>query len=269
MTESGEHVVKRARLFFCYIGRFGGHLLVVGESDRGRVGEANAVSRSEVFELSRDPDHLSKGARPSAGQPHRIEEAFEERVTLLAERFPDGEKFEDRDNHPGGVEEESQERVEGLVQQQFERRGPSGGFSKYTSDNKQGAAHEQNVGLQREQRGKRRQPSLERGVPFERGPRRLPSRARDQRAEDPKVQRGEEARERGQKQKGARGGREETEGSSRGEQQRHPEDVRVFEQIEEQVVQFGERQRQLLLRVLEEGERGARQIEKREELPRR
>lgn len=67
--------------------------MVVGESDRGRVGEANAVSRSEVFELSRDPDHLSKGARSSSGQPHRIEETFEERVTLLAERFPHGEKF--------------------------------------------------------------------------------------------------------------------------------------------------------------------------------
>lgn len=142
--------------------------MVVGESDRGRVGEANAVSRSEVFELSRDPDHLSKGARPPAGQPHRVEEAFEERATVLADRLPDGEKLEGRDDHPGGVEEESQKRVEGLVQQQLERRGPPRRFSKHTRDNKQGAAHEQNVGVQREQRGKRRQPTLERGVPLER-----------------------------------------------------------------------------------------------------
>lgn len=79
----------------------------MGEGDRCGAGEANAVPCPEVFELSRDPDYLSKRARPSAGQPHRVEEAVEERATLLAGRLPDGEEFEEHGNHPGGIEEES------------------------------------------------------------------------------------------------------------------------------------------------------------------
>jgi len=50
--------------------------LVLGQSDCGRIGPANAVSRSTMLELPGDIDHLSERSGSVAGQSDGDEKAI-------------------------------------------------------------------------------------------------------------------------------------------------------------------------------------------------
>lgn len=53
------------------LGGHGTDLLVLGESDRGRISSADAVPRTTMFELSGDTDYLPERTYSVAGQPNR------------------------------------------------------------------------------------------------------------------------------------------------------------------------------------------------------
>ena len=62
----------RKDIYFCHTGRFRARLLVVGESNRGRTGQTNAIPSSTLSKLPRNPDNLSERTCTITGQSHRI-----------------------------------------------------------------------------------------------------------------------------------------------------------------------------------------------------